>query len=451
MRQTVDSPAERVHCGADARSSRGDVTLSPRDSAQLLLAVVALLSAAHVLGFLATRVRLPRVVGEIGGGLLLGATGLGAFAPGLQAALISGAPPTQHVLGAIYHLGLYLLLFCSGAEMRLHMDAGERRTALTIGVIGTLLPFAAGLGLVALVDTQPLMGAAAHRGALVLVIAIAVAVTSIPVIARIMLDLGIIDTPFARIVLSAAVLEDVGLYVVLAVALGLVGGQAGEASIGLPALLDLHGVARASIYHTGATLAFFAFALLVGPALFARGVAWRGNLVHRASPTGALFLYMLGLTGLAMLLGIAPMFGAFVAGLVAGGQRSADEAREQIRGFAFAFFVPLYFALVGLRIDLGHEFDLRFFLLFTAWATAAKAISVFLGARVAGESRAGALNLAVAMNARGGPGIVLASVAFDAGIVSASFYAQLVLLALLTSAAAGAWLGRLVRAKKPLR
>jgi Kef-type K+ transport system membrane component KefB len=427
------------------------VTLSARDSAQLLLAIVALLAGAQVLGFLAGRARLPRVVGEIGAGLLLGVSGLGRWFPEVHRLLFAGAASTQHVLGAIYQLGLYLLLFASGAEMRLHMEPGERRTALTIGVVGTLLPFAAGLGLVALVDEAPLLGSAASHGALVLVIAIAVAVTSIPVIARIMLDLGILETPFARIVLSSAVLEDVVLYVVLAIALGLVGGRAGDEAFGLPVLLALRGVVATSVYHTVATLAFFGLALGIGPALFARSVAWRGNLVQKASPTAALFLYMLALVGVAMLLGIAPMFGAFVAGLVTGGQRSADEAREQIRGFAFAFFVPVYFAVVGLRIDLGHAFDGGFFALLMVWACVAKALSVYLGARLARESHLGATNLAVAMNARGGPGIVLASVAFDAGIVSAAFFAELVLLALVTSAVAGAWLGWVVRSGRKLR
>jgi Kef-type K+ transport system membrane component KefB len=419
------------------------VTLSARDSAQLLLAIVALLAAAQVLGFLAGRARLPRVVGEIGAGLLLGVSGLGRWAPGVYDLLFKTSATTQHVLGAVYQLGLYLLLFASGAEMRLQMEPRERRTAFTISIVGTLLPFASGLGLVALVDESPLVGSAASHGALVLVIAIAVAVTSIPVIARIMLDLGILETPFARIVLSSAVLEDVVLYVVLAIALGLVGGKAGDEAFGLPALLHLQGVVAVSLYHSLATLGFFGLALGLGPTLFARSVAWRGNLVQQASPTAALFLYLLGLVGVAMLLGIAPMFGAFVAGLVTGSQRSADAAREQIRGFAFAFFVPVYFAVVGLRIDLGH--------LLMIWACVAKAASVYLGARLARESHRAATNLAVAMNARGGPGIVLASVAFDAGIVSPAFFAELVMLALVTSAVAGAWLGWVVRSGRELR
>ena len=117
------------------------MSLSGRDTAELLLAVMSLLVAAHTLGFLAQLARLPRVVGEITAGLLLGPTCLGALAPALSAALVGGAP-AQHVLGAVYQLGLFLLLFCSGAEMRAHMERRERRTALTISAVGTLLPCA---------------------------------------------------------------------------------------------------------------------------------------------------------------------------------------------------------------------------------------------------------------------------------------------------------------------
>jgi Kef-type K+ transport system membrane component KefB len=156
---------------------------------------------------------------------------------------------------------------------------------------------------------------------------------------------------------------------------------------------------------------------------------------------------------LATLLGVIPLFGAFLAGIAIGssGRDGAAEARETIRAFSLAFFVPVYFAIVGLRLDLLHEFSPLFFGLFFAVACAAKAASVWAGARLAGESDRGAFNLAVALNARGGPGIVLASVAFDAAIISQQFYAVLVLLAILTSLLAGAWLEREVRGGVPLR
>jgi Kef-type K+ transport system membrane component KefB len=111
----------------------------------------------------------------------------------------------------------------------------------------------------------------------------------------------------------------------------------------------------------------------------------------------------------------------------------------------------VFFAIVGWRLDLIKNFDPLFFLYFTVFACAAKSLSVFAGARLAGESRNAAQNFAVAMNARGGPAIVLASVALDAHIISARFYASLVMLAIVTSLVAGSWLGRIVRAGKPLR
>jgi Kef-type K+ transport system membrane component KefB len=106
---------------------------------------------------------------------------------------------------------------------------------------------------------------------------------------------------------------------------------------------------------------------------------------------------------------------------------------------------------VGLRLDLIHDLQPLAFVAFLLFACAAKALSVYVGARLAREPHTAAVNLAIALNARGGPGIVLASVALDAGIVNAHFYVTLVLLAIVTSLAAGAWLERVVRSGAPLR
>jgi Kef-type K+ transport system membrane component KefB len=145
-------------------------------------------------------------------------------------------------------------------------------------------------------------------------------------------------------------------------------------------------------------------------------------------------------------LGIVPLFGAFAAGIVvsAAGRAGAARAREAITNFSFAFFVPVYFAIVGLRLDLLHGFSPLFFAAFLIFASVLKGAAVYLGAWIAREPRAVRTNLAVVMNARGGPGIVVASVALDAGIISDAFFAVLVLLAVLTSLAAGSWLERVV-------
>jgi Kef-type K+ transport system membrane component KefB len=344
-------------------------------------------------------------------------------------------------------------MFGAGAELRSSFQPGERRTVGTVTVTGILVPFAVGLGFVALIPSDALIGAADSRAAFVLVFSLAIAVTSIPVIARIMGDLGILDTPFARIVLAVAVIEDVIVYVILAIALGLVAPPSGHA-FGLQTWLRLEpGSAGSIAYHVVVTLAFLALARGLGPSVYRSVRRFRFNLVRRGSLIGFQLTFMLAVTVLATLLGVVPLFGAFLAGIAIGssGKDGAAEARETIRAFALAFFIPVYFAIVGLRLDLIHAFSPLFFVLFFAVACSAKAASVWVGARLAGETERGARNLAVALNARGGPGIVLASVAFDTGIISQQFYAVLVLLAIVTSLLAGTWLERAVRSGAPLR
>jgi Kef-type K+ transport system membrane component KefB len=277
------------------------------------------------------------------------------------------------------------------------------------------------------------------------VFATAIAITSIPVITRIMYDLGILNTAFARIVLSVAVIEDVALYVVLAIALGIAAGG-GSSSFGLPAALGLEpGTAMDIAYHVVVTVAVLWVFLVPVRRGYSVAVASRFNVVHRRSPVAHQLLFMLAATVACLALGVEGFFGAFLAGVAVGASQETGEALAAVRGFSFAFFIPIYFAVVGLQLDLLHGFSVWFFLGFLAFACAAKGLSVYLGARLGGETSSAAVNLAVAMNARGGPGIVLASVAFAAGVVNEEFYATLVMLAIVTSLLAGSWLERVPR------
>jgi Kef-type K+ transport system membrane component KefB len=337
-------------------------------------------------------------------------------------------------------------MYCSGAELRKLLVRGERKPVLGIAVIGNAVPFLAGLAFVGLYDTGRFLGPAGDRLSFALVFALAIAVTSIPVISRIMSDLGILGSRFARIVLSVAVLEDLVIYVVLNIALARVAGGAAEGP-SLPAAL---GIEPASVlgngYYVVATLAFFLLPVVAGPGLVQRLADRRGNVLHRASPVAFQLVFMLVLAGLASFIGVAPIFGALVAGILAGELSGRDlEARQAITAVSSAVVVPLYFAVVGLRLDLVRSFEPLFFLFLLGFACLVKSVSCYAGARMVGEGRAGARNLAVALNARGGPGIVLASVALDTGIIEVSFYTMLVMLALVTSVVAGSWLEWVLR------
>jgi Kef-type K+ transport system membrane component KefB len=428
------------------------VSLETTDVAHLLMALAALLLAAHAVGSVFVRFRQPRAIGEVVGGLMLGATVFGYLTPSAQSWLFPARGATPTVLSAVNELGLLLLLLITGTEIRRVFHRDERRTVGAVFATGMVIPFLAGVGILQLTNLHRMWGPNGNSTSFLLVFAIAMAVTSIPVISRIMHDLGILDTTFARVVLGVAVLEDLVLYVVLAVAIGYAGAESGTL-FGLPDMLGISGGTTADmLYHIVATLAFLVICLAAGPATYRWVGGLKVNLIQRASPIAHQLTFMLLATIAALSLGLEAFFGALVAGIVVGStEREPSEATMAVTSFALAFFIPIYFAMIGLGLDLIHGFSIVFFAGFLLAACAIKAASVFAGARLAGETAGSAVNLAVAMNARGGPGIVVASTAFGAGIISQPFYAVLVLLAIVTSLAAGAWLERVPRERLLVR
>jgi len=416
--------------------------MSEKEIGSVIQLLLLLLASAHLLGYLFVRLRQPRVIGEILAGLLLGPSILGKLAPAASSKLLSGGlesgPPTT-VLQFVYWLGLLLLMFISGMESRQLFGRRDQGRIAWLASFGTVLPFLLVLAASTLLPLDAILGRAGQRTSALLVVGIAVAVTSIPVISRIFYDLGILQTRFASLVLGVAVLEDIALWAVLAIATALASST--PVPDGVMAM------------HVAATLAYFGAGMLAGPAVLRRLGAARWNALAATSPVTWALIVLLTYTVIAASLGVSLVFAAFLAGF---GLRSQDEndqrqilAGEVISKFSFSLFIPAYFAIVGFRIDLKN-ISLVATAVFILVACAIKLLSVALGAQLAGFNGLDTLNLAAATNARGGPGIVLASVAFDAGIINASFYTTLILLAVLTSQAAGTWLGYVLRKGWPL-
>lgn len=420
--------------------------MGQEDLFHVLISLALLLAAAHAAGRLFIRFRLPRVIGEIGGGLLFGPSLLGAVAPGAQAWLFPSAGPATVSLQLFSQLGAILLMFMAGSEMRSVFRRQDAPAVTVIAVVGMVLPFLFGGLLVTAADAEPFYGAAHEATAFTLVIASFVAVTSIPVISRIMLDLGIIRTAFARVVLSVAVVEDVVLNVLLSVALGMADHGSAD-GFGAAALLGVGAGGESAAYHATVSVLFLALVALVGRRLGA-GRAVAADRARRpvlpSAGVPVLLLLLLAVAGLCTFLGITPVFGAFAVGLCVGFGSGDDDspALRTVRGLGDGLFVPVYFALVGLKLDLVSHFSPALVTGFLVLACAVKALSVYGGARLVGHPRSGAVNLAVALNARGGPGILMATLAYDARIVSSEMFTTLVLTAIVTSLLAGIWLER---------
>jgi Kef-type K+ transport system membrane component KefB len=160
---------------------------------------------------------------------------------------------------------------------------------------------------------------------------------------------------------------------------------------------------------------------------------------------------MLGYTAAAALLDVNVVFGAFLAGFgLVGGIQGTDRQRfaapmDAVSRVAFASFIPLYFALVGARLDLGAGFSLTLLIVFLFGSSILRATFVAAAVKLAGFPAVDAVDVAIAMNARGGPGIVLATIALEAAIIAPTFFTALVITAIVTSQFAGWWLGRALR------
>ncbi|HZZ38900.1 MAG TPA: cation:proton antiporter [Acidobacteriaceae bacterium] len=410
--------------------------MSDAQLTSVLFVLLLLVGFAQLLGWLCVRLRQPKVVGEILAGIVLGPALLGRWPA--AAHLITGARHQGNILDFVYWLGLLLLMFLSGAETQQLFTREERREVGWLTIVGTGLPFILGLIIGPRLIGPALAGPNGSRISLIIILAVGVAVTSVPVVSKIFADLKILHTRFARLVLGVAVLEDIVLWLALAVATA----TAGKAV--------LH--PRAMAVHLLATIAFFIAGLTIFPRAIKRINKAEWNVVARHSPAGYAIAVLLAYCALAGALDVSLVFAAFLAGfaVVHRKRRLFADALDAIGKVAFAFFIPVYFAIVGLKLDLVRGFSLWMCLAFIGGTCLVKILSVSLAGRCAGFRGRDLFNLAITTNARGGPGIVLASVAFDAGIISAQFYTTLVIAAVVTSQIAGAWLEYVLRKGWPL-
>jgi len=410
--------------------------VSNSDLTSILFVLLLLVGLAQLLGYLFVRLRQPRVVGEILAGIVLGPALLGRFP--FATTFVEATKHQQSILNFVYWLGLLLLMFLSGAETRHLFSREERREVGWLVIVGTGIPFVLGLMLGPWLIRPSLAGPNGNRISLIIILAVGVAVTSVPVVSKIFADLQILHTRFARLILGVAVLEDIVLWLALALATAMAGKT----------VLN----PRQMSYHLITTVGFFALGLTIVPRIVKRINKSRFNVLAKHSPLAYALAVLLGYCVVAGALDVSLVFAAFLAGfaVVHKKRKLFAEALDAIGKVSFAFFIPVYFALVGLKLDLIRGFSLWMVAAFLVWSCGVKIVSVSLAGRLAGFRGLDLLNLAITTNARGGPGIVLASVAFDAGIISAEFYTTLVLAAILTSQAAGVWLDYVLRKGWPL-
>jgi Kef-type K+ transport system membrane component KefB len=367
----------------------------------------------------------PLAVGEILAGLLLGPSVLGALWPSAFAAIFP--PETQQSMQLLGKLGLVFLLFQVGMEFDYAHLKSQSRTVLSVALAGIIFPLFAGW----------IIGPWLHRNfapevpylGFQLFVCVAMAITALPIMGRILLEMKLERTSLGAIAISAAAIDDVIGWVLLALITALcTSGLAWK-----PLIIQLIGL-----------LVFFAVIIHgVGPAL---RWCWRKLSKEGQTPMPHSFLALL----LAALfsaclathaLGVFSIFGAFMLGVALHREVKLVEAwRERFAGFALVALVPIFFTNTGLRTHIGSLTDhvawLACLLVF-ACAVLGKFGGCFVGAKLTGVETRKAACIAALMNTRALMGLIAINVGADLGLLPKSLFTMFVLMALATTAMTG--------------
>jgi Kef-type K+ transport system membrane component KefB len=389
--------------------------------ANILLALIALLAAAKLGGALSERLGQPAVLGELLAGVALGA---------LPLLGVDGVAWVVHdrVIESLAELGVILLLFEVGLTTRLADLMRVGISAFLVALIGVITPMLLGYGL----GLWLLPGRSSY---VPLFLGATLCATSVGITARVLKDMGRVQTAEGQIILGAAVIDDVMGLVVLAVMVGLVGASAaGGAGVGRGSLVTLALV-------SGKAVGFLAGALVLGRAIAPRVFSLGARLrVHGAVFTLALIVCF-GLSWLAHLVGLAPIVGAFAAGLVLEGvpfERllpSGDRLENLLLPLS-TVLVPVFFVRMGLQVNLP---GLAGGSLVLALALTAAAIVGKQACALAVVTRgADRLTVGLGMIPRGEVGLIFAGMGLNlkvngSPVLSSSEFAAIVAMVMLTT------------------
>lgn len=397
--------------------------LSQDDLVTVLLAISIMLIFSRIAAELGRRIGLPSVMGELLVGVLLGPTVFGAVAPGAYLAVFpfTANPQVSLALDTVFSLSVILLLFVAGLELRFSLFLHHGRTAVYTGFGSMILPFATGFA-VALWAPQwfSVSGPPAKYPLFALFMGTAMAISALPVIARILLDMKLLKTDIGAVIIASAVFNDVAGWIFFSFILSLAEQTNGSGNV-LTSLISI--------------TAFAVFMLVVGRFLLNRILPW---IQTRMSWPGGVLSFSLSLCLLCAafteFIHIHAILGAFIAGLAIGDSvYLREQAREIMHQFVTSFFAPLFFVSIGLKVDFVRHFEPLVVGLVLVIAFVGKVTGAGLGARLGGMSTRKSLAVGFGLNARGAMEMILGTLAYDAGLINQTVFVAIIFMALVTS------------------
>ncbi len=381
---------------------------------QILLQLILILLVVQACGYLCQRMGQQWVIGEILAGLVLGPSLLGLLWPGVQRFVFPAS--TLNTLQTLGDIGLILYMFALGARLDTHLLLRQSRTALVISLSGIALPLTLGM-LLAFWLFPTLAGPGATSLSFMLLVGTAMAITAFPVLARLLTEKDLLGTKIGTLALTCAAVDDVVAWCLLAVVIAVVHAQ------GLPSVL----------LTLGLVLLFIVCMLtIVRPLL-----AYADRHMHSKQMLNVLsILLLLSSAYITNAIGIHPIFGAFLLGIILPRKVVFVELVRDIDRVNALLFLPLYFVYSGLHTRLGLLNSPLLWLLclgILAVACCGKILGGSLATRLMGENWANAFQLGILMNTRGLVELIVLNIGLQLGVLSPTLFAMLVIMALVTT------------------
>lgn len=385
--------------------------------AHVLVALATVIVAARLVGAIFQRLGQPAVIGEILAGILLGPSALGSISPGMSRLLL----PADAVsfFGLISQFGVIFYMFLVGVELDASHLRARGRAAVVISTTSILVPFALGAALAPRLHASYASPAVPFT-AFALFLGVAMSITAFPVLARILGARGLQRSPLGVLALTAAAINDVTAWCLLALVVGVVGAALGNVAwtVGL----------------TGAYIAVMFLAVAPGVHRFLR------RRTEGSDDRAAIAIALIGLLLSALItesIGIHAVFGAFLAGVVIPADSPlAKQLVTRLEDVTVVLFLPVFFAYTGLRTSIG-QIDSG-----AQWLTCAGIVllasigkigGTWFGAWIAGSGNRDALTLGILMNTRGLMELIVLNVALDLGILSPTLFTMMVVMAVVTT------------------
>ena len=387
----------------------------------IVITISILLFAAKIFAELFHRLKLPVVLGELLAGIIVGPFALGSL-PFFDGKPLVVLDETVRHIGEISAI---VILFIAGLEITPREFLKGGAASFTVGAIGVIVPFFVGYFVFTMFGLNALE---------TLLIATALTATSIAISIQVLTELRKMQSHEARLILGAAIVDDILAIAVLSVVTTMV--QTGNTS------LDIMNITFLILKILGLFAALVIGAVLIVPRLLHLETLWKSKGSIEGITTAAFF----GAAGIAAFVGLSPIVGAFAAGMAVASTRVINRVEEYVDKLEI-IFAPLFFAIIGAQVDLrGVNLNVLFLSgIIVSIAIVTKLVGCGLPSMIFVKNRSKAMKVGIGMISRGEVGLIVAGVGVSSGVLTADIYTSIIIMVAVTTIITPIWLKRSYR------